>query len=149
VRPLVVADLDVVEHLEKELFGPEAWSRATLVEELGAPGRTYLAAEVDGELVGYAGLRSDGHDADVMTVGTRTALQGRGVGRTLVRALLDRAREVGARQVFLEVRVDNGPAVHLYESEGFEHMGRRRGYYQGIDAWTMRLDLRARATSDP
>ena len=141
VRPLVPGDLDVVERLERELFGSQAWSRAALAEELDGPGRTYLAAEVDGTLVGYAGLRFDGDDADVMTIGTQAAQQGRGIGRTLLRALLDRARELGSGRVFLEVRVDNDAAVHLYASEGFERVGRRRGYYQGIDAWTMRLDL--------
>ncbi|MCL2091641.1 MAG: ribosomal protein S18-alanine N-acetyltransferase [Micrococcales bacterium] len=141
VRPLVPGDLDVVERLEQALFGSQAWSRAALAEELDGPGRTYLAAEVDGTLVGYAGLRFDGDDADVMTIGTQTAQQGRGVGRILLRALLDQARELGARRVFLEVRVDNAAAVHLYTSEGFHRIGRRRGYYQGVDAWTMRLDL--------
>ncbi len=141
VRSLLSGDLDVVERLERELFGAQAWSRAALVEELDGPGRTYLAADVDGALVGYAGLRCDGVDADVMTIGTQTAQQGRGVGRALLRALLDRARELGARRVFLEVRVNNDAAVHLYASEGFQRIGRRRGYYQGVDAWTMRLDL--------
>ncbi len=141
VRPLAPEDLDVVEQLERELFGPQAWPRAALAEELGGPGRTYLAAEVAGLLVGYAGLRFDGVDADVMTIGTQTAQQGRGVGRVLLRALLDRARELAAERVFLEVRVDNDPAIHLYASEGFQRIGRRRGYYQGVDAWTMRLDL--------
>ena len=46
--------------------------------------------------------------------------------------------------VLLEVRVDNAPAIHLYESLGFEQLGMRRAYYQpgNIDAWTMRLELR-------
>lgn len=141
VRPLVRRDLDVVVQLERELFGPQAWSRAALVEEMDGPGRTYLAAEVADELVGYAGLRFDGVDADVMTIGTQTSQQGRGVGRVLLRALLDRARELGSGRVFLEVRVDNDAAIHLYGSEGFQRIGRRRGYYQGVDAWTMCLDL--------
>ena len=41
--------------------------------------------------------------------------------------------------VFLEVRMDNGPAIAMYESYGFERMGVRRNYYQpsGADAYTM------------
>lgn len=145
VRPLRPGDLDTVAAMERELFGAGAWSRAALAEELDGPGRTYLAAELDGTLVGYAGLRFDGDDADVMTLGTTTAHQGRGIGRALLHALLAQARDLGAARVFLDVRVGNDPAVHLYSSEGFEQIGRRRGYYQpeGADAWTMRLDLRA------
>ena len=42
--------------------------------------------------------------------------------------------------VFLEVRVDNPAARALYDSEGFEQIGLRRGYYDGgrVDAVTMR-----------
>ena len=61
----------------------------------------------------------------------------------LLTALVGHAREVGAAEVLLEVRVDNAPAIHLYESSGFRMLGRRRAYYQpgNIDAWTMRLPL--------
>jgi ribosomal-protein-alanine N-acetyltransferase len=143
LRPLVGADLPVLVGLERALFGAGAWSAAMLAEELDGPGRSYLGAELAGELVGYAGLWFDGVDAQVMTVGTAVDRQGQGVGRLLLRGLLDRARAVGARSVLLEVRVDNDPAVHLYTSEGFVTTGRRRRYYQpeDVDALTMALDL--------
>ena len=147
VRPLVDADLPVLERLERELFGAGAWSRATLAEELVGPGRTYVGAQDGDVLVGYAGTWFDGADVQVMTVGTAPGHQGRGIGRLLLSTLLDRAREAGAESALLEVRVDNAPAVHLYESLGFERLGVRRGYYQpeNVDAWTMRLPLRATA----
>lgn len=144
MRPLTTGDLPVLERLERALFGPGAWSAATLADELAGPGRTYVGATLaDGTLVGYAGLWFDGHDAQVMTVGTDVAHQGRGVGRRLLTALVAHARDVGAASVLLEVRVDNAPALHLYDTLGFERLGRRRGYYQpeNVDAWTMRLPL--------
>ena len=167
LRPLTAGDLGRVAELERALFGASAWSPAMLAEELGGPGRHYVAAvlapsgggdcdENDGEgdrsaasggdppvLVGYAGLWFDGEDAQVMTIGVAAEHQGRRIGRLLLDALVDRARELGARSVLLEVRVDNVPALALYERVGFARMGRRRGYYQpeNVDAWTMRLDL--------
>ncbi|MEN1976410.1 ribosomal protein S18-alanine N-acetyltransferase [Cellulomonas olei] len=144
LRPLVPADLDDLEAMEHALFGAGAWSRASLEEELDGPGRWYVGAEdAAGRLVGYAGLWFDGWDAQVMTIGTRPDAQGRGVGRALLDALLGRARELRAGDVLLEVRVDNEPALRLYERAGFERFGRRRGYYQpeNVDAWTMRLRL--------
>jgi len=67
------------------------------------------------------------------------------VGRTMLAALLDRARVTGAESVFLEVRSHDGGAQALYTSFGFEVLGVRRGYYQpeGADALVMRLALRA------
>ncbi|WP_449385718.1 ribosomal protein S18-alanine N-acetyltransferase [Cellulomonas soli] len=102
-----------------------------------------MGAELDHRLIGYAGLWFDGQDAQVMTVGTASTHQGRGVGRLLLDALVARARELGAQVVLLEVRVDNEPALRLYAAAGFEQLGRRRGYYQpeNVDAWTMRLPL--------
>ena len=57
-----------------------------------------------------------------------------------------RAREQGAKRMLLEVRVDNTPALALYERFGFAKMGLRKRYYQpeGIDAYTMSLDLKPR-----
>ncbi|MFS0703123.1 ribosomal protein S18-alanine N-acetyltransferase [Cellulomonas sp. 179-A 9B4 NHS] len=147
VRPLTVDDLPDLVRLEGELFGAGAWSRESLREELRGPGRTYVGAVLpDGRLVGYAGTWFDGYDVQVMTVGTDAAHQGRGIARTMLVHLLDAARATGAEAALLEVRVDNDPAIHLYESLGFTRLGRRRGYYQpeNADAWTMRRDLRAR-----
>lgn len=50
--------------------------------------------------------------------------RGRGIGRALVEAALEAARkDAEVRWVGLEVRVDNAPACHLYESLGFELVG--------------------------
>jgi len=143
LRGLTDDDLDDLVAMEHELFGPGAWSRQSLAEEIVGPGRWYVGAESEGALIGYAGLWFDGDDAQVMTVGTRPEAQGRGVGRLLLDALLDRARELRAGAMFLEVRVDNDPALALYRRAGFEQIGLRKRYYQpeNVDAWTMRKDL--------
>jgi len=144
LRQLVPGDLTVLVRLERALFGASAWSRSMLAEELVAPARWYIGAEVvPGELAGYAGLWFDGDDTQVMTIGVARENQGAGIGSVLLGALLARSRELGARAVLLEVRVDNAPALALYERFGFEREGRRRGYYQpeNIDAWIMRREL--------
>ena len=145
VRPLGAADLDQLDRLVRQLFDAAAWSRQSFAEEIEADGRWYLGAEraADGALIAYAGLWYDGYDAQVMTIAVDAAHQGHGLGRRLLTALVEHAREVGAGQVLLEVRVDNAPAIHLYESLGFVMLGRRRAYYQpgNIDAFTMRLPL--------
>jgi ribosomal protein S18 acetylase RimI-like enzyme len=55
----------------------------------------------------------------------RPAAQGLGLGRALLRAVLDHARgEVD--QVLLQVVSDNRRAIRLYESEGFISYGLER-----------------------
>ena len=165
LRPLAPADVPRVAELERELFGSSAWTEAMIRGELTAPGRWYAAADDPADaaldagaaagsgggaqqLVGYAGLWFDGDVSQVMTIGVAPAMQREGIGSALLGALVERSRDLGATAVLLEVRVDNDPAVALYERFGFAMLDRRRRYYQpeGADAWTMRLDLGAAVT---
>jgi ribosomal-protein-alanine N-acetyltransferase len=57
------------------------------------------------------------------------AARHRGIGKRLLEALLDAARETDSSAVFLEVRESNTAARTLYEGSGFEQTGRRRSYY--------------------
>lgn len=140
LRPMTADDLPAVLRWERLLFGAQAWSRQMIREELADPvTRWYVVAEIDGVPAGYAGLAAFGEEAHVMTIGTDPAVQGRGVGRTMLRALLTEAERRGVQRVVLEVRVDNAPAIAMYESEGFTTVGVRRRYYQpeNVDAAVM------------
>lgn len=146
LRPLTYDDLPRVVELERQLFGPSAWTEPMVAAELRAPGRWYVAAvEGDDALVGYAGLWFDGDVTQVMTIGVAPAVQRQGVGTALLSALVERSRALGAAAVLLEVRVDNTPALAMYERFGFTVLRLRRRYYQpeDADAWSMRLDLGA------
>jgi ribosomal-protein-alanine N-acetyltransferase len=56
--------------------------------------------------------------------------------------LLSRLREMGVKQVFLEVRDNNAPAIALYEKTGFEKISVRRDYYgTGSDALIYKIEL--------
>ena len=98
VRPMRWWDVADVMPLERALFPADPWTGAGFWSELaGVPGtRTYLVAEADGELVGYAGLFFAGDSADVQTIAVRSDRQGRGLGATLLRALTDEAVRRGA-----------------------------------------------------
>ncbi len=67
---------------------------------------------------GYAGFWYDGDDAEIMTIGVGRQFQRRGIAASLMEALIARAREQGAQRMLLEVRVDNIPALALYERFG-------------------------------
>ena len=57
----------------------------------------------------------------------------RGLGRQVLKALLEDARQQGARHATLEVAATNAAAVVLYHSLGFQDAGLRRGYYRNGD----------------
>ncbi len=154
--------IDAVLPIEADLFGVEQWSAAMFWNELanrhhylvatdsgpagvtgsGAGGRAEtLRPDRGGGVLGYAGLAVAGPDeAWVQNIAVRRDAQRRGVGRALLEALLAEADARGARDVLLEVAVDNAPAQKLYAGYDFEPVGIRRGYYQptNTDALVMR-----------
>ena len=137
IEPMVATDAPRCAELERLLFADDdPWSPEAFVDALAA-GHHYLSARDGASLIGYAGLARVGMEAEIHTLAVDPAHHRRGVGRALLRAVLDRA--LGAT-VFLEVRTDNESAINLYRSEGFEVIGTRRGYYRpsGADAFTMR-----------
>jgi ribosomal-protein-alanine N-acetyltransferase len=143
-----LADLDVLMRYEDEMFGSEAWSRQSYIDELADTElRDYLVAEGTGGgagvVLGSGGLMTIAETAQILTVGVLPNARRQGIGSLLVRALVARARERHADEVLLEVRVDNEAAKKLYASEGFADLGLRRGYYEHgrVDALTMRLGL--------
>ena len=127
--------------IEAELFGDERWSAAMFWNEL-ANGHCYLVALDGGSVVGYAGLSVTGAEAWIQNIAVRGDRQHRGIGRSLLEALLVEADRRGARPVLLEVAVDNAKAQRLYDRYGFAPVGVRRGYYQpsNTDAVVMRRD---------
>ncbi len=136
-------DIDAALVIEQALF-PDAWTVETFWAELARVPETrhYLVADDDGAVVGYAGLMTVGRQADVQTVAVASDQQGHGCGATLLRAILDEATARGCTEVLLEVRVDNEPAMQLYEKAGFERISVRRGYYPGgVDGLVMRLRI--------
>lgn len=130
---------------EREMFGTEAWTAAGYRAEItDARSRYYVALEDDvGALLGWGGILIAADQAEVLTVGVVPSAQRRGLARQMLAALYAEAIRRGARELFLEVRIDNTPAINLYESEGFARIGRRRGYYDNgrVDAITMRKPL--------
>jgi ribosomal-protein-alanine N-acetyltransferase len=141
VRKITLDDLPAVLELENLLFTDDAWSEETYRSELADRDGTrhYVLAEEDGVITGWAGLAAAGSQGDVLTIGVRPELQGRGLGSTLLAELLDEAADRGCGEVFLDVRADNDRARRLYERMGFRAIGVRKRYYQpsGVDAIVM------------
>lgn len=146
LRAATIGDLTAIMALERRSFPADAWSEQTMGTEITSAHNVYLVDDDGGEIVGYGGLRAlrGAPDADIQTIAYDESRRGRGLGRALLRALLAEAVARGAREVLLEVRVDNPVAEGLYASEGFVELARRPRYYQpdGVDAVVMRLDLR-------
>jgi ribosomal-protein-alanine N-acetyltransferase len=112
--------------LEKLCFS-EPWSEKAILEE--AERGFFVAAYIDGEFAGYAGMLCVLDERDICNVATSPRFRGMGVGKALVSALIESAKESGASVIMLEVRKSNAAAIALYEKAGFTLVGQRKNFY--------------------
>lgn len=87
-------------------------------------------ALVDGEPAGICKLAIRGDRGWIAGIGISTAHRGQGVGEELMRGVIEVARDRGLRELWLEVLVQNEPAIRLYEKLGFERV-------RELEVWTL------------
>jgi ribosomal-protein-alanine N-acetyltransferase len=119
------------------------WSETTFRGLLRRTDAELIVAEADEQAVGYAVFWQVLDQGELGNVAVDPQWRRRGVGRRLVREVMERAGRRGVRELFLEVRPSNRHARLLYEDMGFTAVGRRRAYYQAPveDAVVMRAWL--------
>ena len=154
IRSIGPFDLGRLSRLHRTCF-EEAWSRSDLAHLLAMPGGFGLIARLsEGGLarfdamrgVGFALCRVASDESELLSIGVALAYRRRGVAGHLLRSSMERARTVGARQMFLEVATDNIGAQQLYLDHGFARVGTRPDYYQRPNgeraaAYTLRCAL--------
>jgi tRNA threonylcarbamoyl adenosine modification protein YeaZ/ribosomal-protein-alanine acetyltransferase len=144
-RELTALDLVPAAAIEQQIYGKSAWSLAQFKEEFAKAPKTahYIAAEYEGELIGYAGIFFISDVADIHTITVNESHRRKGVGRELLKRLMDWARVKNANAIMLEMRLGNDLARPLYEQNGFYEVSKRENYYgPGLTAVVMRKELK-------
>lgn len=149
------ASLEILETLHAECFAV-GWDAVSIAKMLAMPGATgtlaviSTGAEREATPAGFLLGREAGGEAEIISTGVVPALRGRGIGGALVSEFTSRMRQRGVHVVFLEVAVDNEPALSLYKRIGFAPVGLRKSYYEPArdkssagptDALVMRCNL--------
>jgi ribosomal-protein-alanine N-acetyltransferase len=131
--PLRRRHLRSVMRIESQVY-TRPWSLALFMSELNLrTGRAYVAARVDGAVVGYAGIMIQADEAHVTTIAVDPAWQRYKVGSRLLAHLARTSRSLGVRHLTLEVRVSNEEAQGMYRKFGFEPAGIRKNYYADVN----------------
>lgn len=71
--------------------------------------------------------------ADIITLAVLPEARRQGLGRLLTQKAMEHLAALGAEKLFLDVEVNNTPAISLYEGLGFKELRRRKNYYRGKD----------------
>ena len=126
---MVAEDIPDVVEIEATAFY-DAWNAGMLLNELENEMTTYMVMEQEGRLVGYAGFWLVAGEAQVTRVAVAEAERGQGLGTRLTAAMVNKAWELGAEAVTLEVRESNLAAQKAYLTCGFASEGIRPNYYE-------------------
>ncbi len=137
-----MSDLEEIMTIERASFS-YPWSAQFFLQELKVPCARSLLAVVGGKTIGYIIYWLLPSEVDIHNLAVHPAYRRRGVGRSLLQAVIDEAKHHISSRVTLEVRKSNEEARRLYQSLGFVAQGVRKGYYSddGEDALAMVLEF--------
>jgi putative acetyltransferase len=95
------------------------------------PKATYFVVEVDGEILGGAGIKQldnyDGNVCELQKMYFSSNIRGQGLGQKLMEVCLERAKEFGFEKCYLETMPYMTDAQKLYKKVGFEYLEKPMG----------------------
>ncbi len=142
-RSMCEDDLNSVMEIE-HLGYLQPWTRGIFQDCLRV-GYLCQVLEIEGAVHAYGVMSSGGGEAHVLNLCVHRHFQRRGLGRMMLRQLVESARRLHVEVVLLEVRPSNIAALTLYEHVGFSEVGVRKNYYPAKggreDALIMALPL--------
>ena len=120
---------------ERTLPEMRAW-----FEERRSGGCPVLAARAEGALIGYGGYGSfRRHDGYAFTAEhslyVTPQARGRGVGRVLLIAVIENARQSGKHAMVGAIEAGNAPSIALHRSLGFRETARMPEVGRKFDRW--------------
>ena len=131
IRDMNHDDLSMVSDIERRSY-EFPWSHGVFRDCLLAGYQNIVLVRGD-VVAGYGVLSVAAGEAHILNVCVDPAHRARGYGEGLLDEMLFRARAASVRQVFLEVRPSNKPALALYRKKGFHKVAERPAYYQAHD----------------
>ncbi|HOT44114.1 MAG TPA: ribosomal protein S18-alanine N-acetyltransferase [Spirochaetota bacterium] len=136
IRTAAAGDIDAVYDIERE--GHARWDRRQFADELGLNFSRFYVLEEDSDIVGFAVAWIVADEIQLNNIGVRKDRRLRGLGSRLLERVISDAREAhGPVKIFLEVSELNTAARTFYRKAGFIETGRRKNYYDDVDAILM------------
>lgn len=135
IAEVSAGELEPVMAVMNAAFDPgygEAWNEAQTVSMLTLPGTWLSLARCDETPAGFALVRQVADEAELLLLAVAPAHRRTGIALALITHTRRLLRDRNGATLHLEVRYNN-PAIELYKRAGFVQIGRRPGYYRGID----------------
>ena len=128
IEKMKLSDFEKIENILIDEFD-DFWKPSILKNELENELSRYIVAKIENDIVGFAGIIIFPDDAEITNIVTRKQNRKNGIGKLLLAKLIEITKQENKEEISLEVNEINKPAIKLYESFGFEIVGRRKKYY--------------------
>lgn len=123
-----------VDNKNIDKFETESVDKCTILNDLqNNPFGHYLCYIEKNKIIGYIYYSDIYERAEINQIEVEIIHRNCGIALKLMKYLT----ETVEKSITLEVKIDNLPAIHLYEKFNFSKIGIRKGYYDGIDAILM------------
>ena len=128
IEPMNETHLKDLALLEKQCFSVP-WSENALRTELIKDSSRFFVAITKDEVAGYIGANNVLGEVYIDNIAVFYNYRGFGIGKALLKHLINVSKEENCDLVTLEVRVSNTPARSLYEKLDFHNVGVRKNFY--------------------
>jgi len=129
IRPASLADVPALAALEQACFS-DPWTAAGIRETIQYETARTFVAQDSGRILGYVMARISGEEGEILDLAVRPEERRRGIARALLASVREALQKDGVREMYLEVRESNRPAIELYRADGFRPVGMRPRYYR-------------------
>lgn len=129
-----------LEQLLLTVYEVSPWTANQVAEVLRSDVNSCALAEDEGLLVGFLVWQETDFEAEVLQIAVLPSYQGQKIATALFDFL------PANKEIFLEVRESNKPALLFYKKERFEEIARRKAYYYAPveDAIVMKREIHER-----
>lgn len=129
-----------LEQLLLAVYKVSPWTAGQVEEVLRSNVNSCALAEDESKLVGFLVWQETDFEAEVLQIALLPSYQGQKIGTALFDFL------PADKEIFLEVRESNKPALLFYKKEKFEEIARRKAYYHAPveDAIVMKREIHER-----
>ena len=129
-----------LEQLLLAVYEVSPWTAGQVEEVLRSNVNSCALAEDGSQLVGFLVWQETDFEAEVLQIAVLPSYQGQKIATALFDFL------PADKEIFLEVRESNKPALLFYKKEKFEEIARRKAYYHAPveDAIVMKREIHER-----
>ena len=131
IEKMTIEDFYSIENILQTEFD-EFWTPSILKSELENDLSKYIVAKDENQIVGFAGIIILPDDVEITNIVTKKNERKKGIGNLLLDKLIQMAFKL-EKDISLEVNEVNTAAINLYKKAGFEEVGIRKKYYNGIN----------------